>query len=105
LKAEAEGRYSNSNFEGFSRCDTGVGLDQKFFFNATKLESIGNHQALHLNLTSFIQGIFLTLFTFLYFPDESIANSKDPILLTAQNNRPCSLIAQSKKKETVFFDT
>ena len=64
--------------------------------------------------------MLLHVFTRLYFPDQSVANSIDPILLTIPNTRRCTLIAQSERKEktptfvfnlyiqgnneTVFFD-
>ena len=111
---------SNSSFAGFGRCDTGVDRQNKYIFETIKPGQIDTETAPHINVTIFMRGLLLHLFTRIYFSDEIRPNSTDTVLSTVPVNRQKTLIAEKVagvtpatyvfdiflqgEKETVFFD-
>jgi protocatechuate 3,4-dioxygenase alpha subunit len=75
----------------------------------------GRAQAPHLNVTVFARGLLRHLVTRVYFPDQTDANSTDPVLNLVEPARRETLIAKScggvlhfdvrlqGERETVFF--
>ena len=127
-QADAEGRYpdqqssgkANSNFSGFGRCDTGVDRQNNYIFKTIKPGQIDTKTAPHINVTIFMRGLLLHVFTRIYFSDEGKSNSSDAVLSTVPVDRQKTLIAKKVagvtpatyvfdiflqgEKETVFFD-
>ena len=127
-QADAEGRYpdqqrsgkANSNFSGFGRCDTGVDRQNNYIFKTIKPGQIDTKTAPHINVTIFMRGLLLHVFTRIYFSDEGKSNSADAVLSTVPFDRQKTLIAEKVagvtpatyvldiflqgEKETVFFD-
>jgi protocatechuate 3,4-dioxygenase alpha subunit len=76
----------------------------------------GEAQAPHLNVTVFARGLLKQAQTRMYFPDEEVANARDPVLRMVPPEDRHSLIAQDQggllrfdvhlqgDDETVFFD-
>jgi protocatechuate 3,4-dioxygenase alpha subunit len=110
----------NDGFTGFGRLGTGTHATHKFSFLTIKPGAVNELQAPHINVTLFMRGSLLTLYTRLYFSDEEKANSKDELLNSIEPKRRHTLIAERKEKaglleyifdiqmqgenETVFFD-
>jgi protocatechuate 3,4-dioxygenase, alpha subunit len=75
----------------------------------------GRPQAPHLNVTIFARGLLRHLVTRMYFPDETDANARDPVLNLVEPARRDTLIAKNcggvlhfevrlqGERETVFF--
>ena len=127
-QTDAEGRYpdqqssgkTNSNFSGFGRCDTGVNSQNKYIFETIKPGQIDTETAPHINVTIFMRGLLLHVFTRIYFSDEGKSNSADAVLSTVPVDRQKTLIAKKVagvtpvtyvfdvflqgENETVFFD-
>lgn len=127
-QTDAEGRYpdqqssgkTNSNFLGFGRCDTGVDSQNKYIFETIKPGQIDTETAPHINVTIFMRGLLLHVFTRIYFSDEGKSNSGDAVLSTVPVDRQKTLIAKKVagvipvtyvfdvflqgENETVFFD-
>ena len=127
-QADAEGRYpdqqssgkANSNFLGFGRCDTGVDRQNNYIFKTIKPGQIDTKTAPHINVTIFMRGLLLHVFTRIYFSDEGKSNSADAVLSAVPVDRQKTLIAKKVagvtpatyvfdiflqgEKETVFFD-
>ncbi len=127
-QADAEGCYpdqqssgkSNSSFAGFGRCDTGVDRQNKYIFETIKPGQIDTETAPHINVTIFMRGLLLHLFTRIYFSDEIRSNSTDTVLSAVPVARQKTLIARKVagvipatyvfdvflqgENETVFFD-
>jgi protocatechuate 3,4-dioxygenase, alpha subunit len=61
-------------------------------------------QAPHLNVTVFARGLLKQAQTRVYFPDETTANSTDPILGLVDPDRRELLIAQRLQDGTLKFD-
>jgi protocatechuate 3,4-dioxygenase alpha subunit len=128
LQTDAEGRYpdpqssgkTNSYFSGFGRCDTGVDSQNKYIFETIKPGKIDTETAPHINVTIFMRGLLLHVFTRIYFSDEGRSNSADAVLSTVPVDRQKTLIAKKVagvtpvtyvfdvflqgENETVFFD-
>ena len=127
-QADAEGRYpdpqisgkANSIFSGFGRCDTGVDKQNKYIFETIKPGQIDTETAPHINVTIFMRGLLLHVFTRIYFSDEDRSNSADAVLSAVPVDRQKTLIAEKVagvtpatyvfdvflqgENETVFFD-
>jgi len=75
----------------------------------------GRPQAPHFNVTIFARGLLRHLLTRMYFPDETDANARDPVLNLVEPARRDTLIAKNcggvlhfdvrlqGERETVFF--
>lgn len=103
-------------FKGFGRLGTGTNTEHRFLFTTIKPGSV-NGQAPHINVMLLMRGSLHTLYTRIYFPDET--NDKDPLLNAVDDARKQTLIAHRKEivghivynfdihmqgeKETVFF--
>src|SRR5207302_5080748 len=115
-----QGRYRqvmDAQATGFGRCRT----DSEGAFNFTTVKPgatpapDGRRQAPHLNVTVFARGLLRHLVTRMYFPDETDANTTDPVLNLVEPARRETLIAKScggvlhfdvrlqGERETVFF--
>jgi protocatechuate 3,4-dioxygenase alpha subunit len=127
-QADAQGRYahpldprgSNARCKGFGRVGTGTDPECRFIFDTVKPGSVDGVQAPHLNVTLFMRGLLVHLFTRIYFSDEEEANSRDPVLASVPADRRSTLIARREQtasgvvyrfdirmqgdRETVFFD-
>lgn len=123
-QADASGRYGSASFGGWGRAasDFGTGL---FRFQTIKPGPTsfadGRPQAPHVSFSIFARGLNIHLQTRMYFPEESAANSADPVLQAiAESPLIDTLIARRETKgnqavyrfdihlqgdkETVFFD-
>jgi len=126
-QADANGVYrtlpvnkKNDGFTGFGRLGTGTHAAHKFSFITIKPGTPGEPQAPHINVTLFMRGSLLPLYTRIYFSDEEASNSKDELLTAVEPARRHTLIAQRTEKpglveyifniylqgenETVFFE-
>jgi protocatechuate 3,4-dioxygenase alpha subunit len=127
-QADSQGRYahpldprgSNARCKGFGRVGTGTDPECRFLFETIKPGSVDGVQAPHLNVTLFMRGLLVHLFTRIYFSDEEEANRRDPVLNSVPADRRSTLIAQREEtpagvvyrfdihmqgeRETVFFD-
>jgi protocatechuate 3,4-dioxygenase alpha subunit len=128
-QANAAGKYAHpedsqkkpiqKGFRGFGRIPTDA--RGGFGFSTIKPGRVpgpdGKLQAPHLVVAVFMRGLLKHLTTRIYFPDETSANSEDPILKLVPPARRSTLIARDKgkgpmewnvilqgKNETVFFD-
>jgi protocatechuate 3,4-dioxygenase alpha subunit len=109
-------------FRGFGRCPTGP--DGSYRIVTMKPGPLpcpdGGTEAPHLDVSVFARGLLDRLVTRIYFPDESVANSADPVLCSLDDQAlAATLIAQAAPdtpgelrfdirlqgdRETVFFD-
>jgi len=126
-QADANGVYrtlpvnkKNDGFTGFGRLGTGTLATHKFSFITIKPGATGERQAPHINVTLFMRGSLLPLYTRTYFSDEEEANGKDELLNAIDPARRETLIAQCIERpgiveyifdiymqggnETVFFE-
>ena len=121
-QADADGRHAgiapgNTGFRGFGRQNTGVDPEGRFIFSTVKPGSVDGKQAPHITFTVFMRGLLSHVYTRLYFPDEEVANARDPVLAKVAASRRATLIARASgarayvfdihmqgKDETVFFD-
>jgi protocatechuate 3,4-dioxygenase alpha subunit len=101
----------------FARCRTdGEGAFHVTVQKPTPVHSDnGRANAPHLTVTVFARGLLRQLVTRVYFPDEEVANSADPVLELVEPGRRHTLIACGNggvlnfdirlqgKDETVFF--
>lgn len=115
-RAEPIDYPNNANaFTGFGRLGTGTTADSRFAFLTVKPGSVGG-LAPHINVILFMRGSLRTLYTRLYFSDETEANEQDDLLNSVAPDRRQTLIAQKTDggyrfdirlqggAETVFFD-
>lgn len=127
-QADAMGRYahpadprgSNARFGGFGRCGTGADPEKRFVFETIKPGSVDGRQAPHINVIVHMRGLLSHAYTRIYFPDEAMANAKDPVLAGVPAERRETLVASRRsapggpvyrfdihmqgENETVFFD-
>ncbi len=127
-QADTEGRYnhpndqrsSNQAFKGFARWGTGTDPENRFVFRTVKPGPVDSEQAPHINVIVFMRGMPNHAYTRLYFPDEVVANAKDPVLMSIPEERRGTLLAEKIERdggvvyrfdihmqgaaETVFFD-
>ncbi len=129
-QADADGRFSHpddprgsmlptpSSFRGFGRSAT----DREGRWHVTTIKPgalpdlNGRAQAPHLDVSVFGRGLLDRVVTRIYFPDETAANSADPVLSSVDPTRRGTLIARPAgdmlqfdihlqgRDETVFFD-
>lgn len=104
-------------FRGFGRCETnGEGRYRVLTVKPGPLPSPdGGTEAPHLDITVLGRGMLDRVVTRLYFPDETDANSADPVLTAVPDHRRSTLVAISEGDglrfdirlqgdgETVFF--
>ena len=92
----------------------------KYIFETIKPGQIDTETAPHINVTIFMRGLLLHVFTRIYFSDEGKSNSADAVLSTVPVDRQKTLIAKKVagvtpvtyvfdvflqgENETVFFD-
>lgn len=127
-QANAQGRYAHPedlqnkpldpNFKGFGRVPTDA--NGQFSFRTVKPGAVPGidaaKQAPHINVTLFMRGQLMHLYTRMYFDGEP-ANAGDPLLALIEPKRRASLlakpagpgayrwdIAMQGAGETVFFD-
>ncbi len=109
----------DNTLDGFGRMGTGTEPNNKFFFHTIKPKSKDN-TAPYINVLVIMRGLLNHVFTRIYFSDEALANSNDPVLNKVPKDRKHTLIAQRKdvngkviytfnihmqgENETVFFD-
>lgn len=128
-QADADGLYNSPsemrgtadpNFSGWGRCPTDMDTGE-FRFETVKPGQVpfkdGRKMAPHITFWVVARGINIGLHTRMYFPEETEANDKDPILGRIEHRvRVPTLIAEKSdggyrfdihlqgEKETVFFD-
>jgi protocatechuate 3,4-dioxygenase alpha subunit len=120
--ADPNHKESDPNFSGFGRAATnGNGIYTfKTVKPGTVAYDVSTQQAPHVNVRVFARGMLIHAYTRLYFSDEPEANSSDPILNLAPQDRRHTLIALREDKgdlttycfnicmrgaeETVFFE-
>src|SRR5690554_199048 len=128
-QADADGLYNSPsemrgaadpNFSGWGRCPTDMDTGE-FRFETIKPGQVpfkdGRKMAPHITFWVVARGINIGLHTRMYFPEETEANEKDPILGRIEHRvRVPTLIAEKGgdgymfdihlqgEKETVFFD-
>lgn len=127
-QADATGHYAsptdrrgaNDPFTGFGRAGTGTDPEARFVFETVKPGALGDGQAPHVNVIVFMRGLLVHAYTRLYFSDETVANTADPVLKSVPEERRATLIAAREagaggvvyrfdihmqgEVETVFFD-
>jgi protocatechuate 3,4-dioxygenase alpha subunit len=108
----------SDGFRGFGRCVT----DDEGCYKLVTVKPgpvphpEGGMQAPHIAVAVFARGLLKQLVTRIYFPDESEANSADPVLQSVEEARRGSLVAKEEdgalrfdirlqgEHETPFFD-
>jgi protocatechuate 3,4-dioxygenase beta subunit len=77
--------HDRDTFSGFGR--TGTDADGRFSFVTVKPGPVpdGSLQAPHIMVSVFARGLLKRLVTSIYFPDESEANAKDPVLSSIED--------------------
>jgi protocatechuate 3,4-dioxygenase alpha subunit len=123
-QADAAGTYPDAarpgGFTGFGRVGTGTDPTHRFWFDTVKPGATPDGQAPHLNVMVFMRGLLSHLYTRIYFSDEETLNASDPVLVSVDEMRRQTLIAEREKtpagtvyrfdihlqgtSETVFFD-
>jgi protocatechuate 3,4-dioxygenase alpha subunit len=125
-QADQTGQYRSSpipfpdqpdSFKGIGRLGTGTTADFGFAFRTCKPGPTGPGQAPHINIILFMRGSLRTLYTRLYFADETEANVADELLQGIPEHRRHTLLAQPNgngqyqfnivmqgERETVFLD-
>ena len=128
-QADADGHFDHpddprgavaapAGFRGFGRCATGP--DGEWSVRTVKPGVVpaagGQAQAPHVDVSVFARGLLDRVVTRLYFPNETDANSADPVLCTVPEHRRGTLVAERTDDgyrfdirlqgdgETVFFD-
>ncbi|GCE03111.1 protocatechuate 3,4-dioxygenase subunit alpha [Dictyobacter aurantiacus] len=105
-QANAHGRYNHPadqgsaqldpSFSGFGR--SGTAEDGSYWFETVKPGPVpfdgSRLQAPHICVTVFARGLLNHLVTRLYFEDEEVANSRDPVLLCLPEQRRPTLLAR-----------
>ena len=116
----ADGRGSNSGFQGFGRFGTGTDPQNRFLFHTIKPGPVDGEQAPHISVVIFMRGLLSHAYTRLYFSDEAERNARDPVLQAVPEERRHTLIARREEtdaatlyhfdirmqgdEETVFFE-
>jgi protocatechuate 3,4-dioxygenase alpha subunit len=125
-QADEQGQYAaepiayppdHSTFTGFGRFGTGTTANHEFLFTTIKPGVTEEDAAPHINVILFMRGSLRTLYTRLYFSDETEANGRDTFLNSIDPNRRSTLLATKRTdghyqfdirlqgaEETVFFD-
>jgi protocatechuate 3,4-dioxygenase alpha subunit len=109
-QANSDGLYSDEeprgddDFIGFGACHTDDNGDYEFITvrPGPVPAPDGGRQAPHISVTVNGLGILRPLRTRIYFSDEEEANSKDPVLLTVDEDRRPLLLAQVEGKRAIF---
>jgi protocatechuate 3,4-dioxygenase, alpha subunit len=117
-QANAAGRYAHpeddredlpleDNFSGFGRCPTDAG--GRYEFVTIKPGVVtgpeGQPQAPHILVSVFARGLLKQLVTRIYFPDEEVANSADPLLYSIEDPIfRSSLVASAVDDRLLRFD-
>ena len=118
-QADSKGSFTNSEFMGFARSETGAGPDHCFQFKTIKPAAASNLEAPYISVIVYMRGLLTQAYTRLYFSDEAEANSKDIVLSQLPEARRDTLLAISQQaadglsyefdihmqgvRETVFF--
>ncbi len=115
-------RAAGAPFRGFGRCPTDpAGRYQiRTLRPGTLPGPDGGTEAPHLDVSVFARGLLDRVVTRIYFPDETEANTADPVLSTLDDGRAATLIATADPggaggqfrfdirlqggRETVFFE-
>lgn len=115
----ADRREPRTTFRGFGRCPTDAAGEYAILTlkPGPVAAPSGGLQAPHIDVSIFARGLLKRLVTRLYFADEAVANTADPVLQgIAEPLLAASLLAQSTADgyrfdirlqgdgETVFFD-
>jgi protocatechuate 3,4-dioxygenase, alpha subunit len=103
--------------DAFARC--GTDAEGRYRVTLPKPQAtagpLGSTQAPHLELSIFARGLLRQLATRIYFPDEVVANTADPLLVGLDPTRRATLVALREgehlrfdihlqgARETVFF--
>lgn len=98
LNHPADPRGAATSFRGFGRCAT---VEQgHFWFRTVKPGALptptGAVEAPHINVTVLARGLLNRVVTRIYFPDEEVANTADPVLSTVDPHRRATLIAAAE---------
>ncbi len=110
-QADADGRFdhpddprgaSGSGFGGFGRCSTDE--DGRYQIVTVKPGAIGDGQAPHIDVTVLARGLLQHVVTRIYFPDETEANTADPLLSALPPERAATLVAEPAGEGELRFD-
>jgi protocatechuate 3,4-dioxygenase, alpha subunit len=117
-QANSSGRYAHpeddredlpleDDFSGFGRCPTDAEGRYEFFTIKPGVVpgSEGWRQAPHILVSIFARGLLKQLVTRIYFPDEEVANSADPILASIEApDLRSTLVASAAGDGSLRFD-
>ena len=116
-QANPAGRYAHpadhreeipleAGFTGFGR--SGTEDAGRFEFVTVKPGRVpwvdGRLQAPHLLVGVFARGLLKRVATRMYFPDEDVANTEDPVLLGLEPEERASLVARTEEDGALRFD-
>ncbi|GEL18733.1 protocatechuate 3,4-dioxygenase subunit alpha [Pseudonocardia asaccharolytica] len=112
-QADPEGRFDHPDgeasrgaplvpgFRGFGRCATGA--DGRWEVRTVKPGAVAE-QAPHIDVSVFARGLLDRVVTRIYFPDEEVANARDPLLAEVPAARVPALIARPTGLGELRFD-
>ena len=111
-QADPEGAYEVEGFRGFGRCPTDE--EGAYAIRTVKPGAVGE-QAPHIALTLFARGLLHRVVTRIYFPEDTDAHARDPVLSGLDEAARSTLVAVREgdgyrfdvrlqgPDETVFF--
>ncbi len=103
---DPRGAVARPGFRGFGRCPTGA--DGSFWFRTLKPGPLpaegGRVEAPHVCVSVFARGLLDRVVTRVYFPDETAANTADPVLQSLPPAGRTALIAQPDDNGSLRFD-
>jgi protocatechuate 3,4-dioxygenase, alpha subunit len=103
---DPRGASARDGFRGFGRCPTDAAGE--FWFRTVKPcprpTEDGRVEAPHLDMSVFARGLLHRLVTRIYFPDETAANSADPVLAELTADECALLTARPQVDGALRFD-
>ena len=96
-QADSKGSFTNSEFMGFARSETGAGPDHCFQFKTIKPAAASSLEAPYISVIVYMRGLLTQAYTRLYFSDEAEANSRDIVLSELPDARKDTLLAKSQQ--------
>lgn len=94
-QARPDGTFNTDSHEGFRGLGRAMADDNGKVTFTTVVPGGFNEEAPHINVGVFARGMLERLYTRLYFPENTAANSTDPVLQAVEEQRRHLLVAEA----------
>ncbi len=103
FQADSNGRTDSTHFLGLARSETGGSDDHSFHFETIKPGALSEEEAPYIAVVVYLRGLLLQVYTRIYFSDEMVANSKDPVFSNLPVPRRDTLVAVRRSSDRALY--